>query len=85
MESSRAGREPGAEVSVLEVSGAPSFAVCCCLAHTCARRAYRFILHLPVLRLAPNSYWTDHIQPFWDSLAEKDLSTTVERDEVTKR
>jgi hypothetical protein len=45
----------------------------------------RFIYNLPALRLAKTEYWKDQIQPFWDSLAEKDLSTTIERSEVTKR
>ncbi|KAI5479440.1 PX domain-containing protein [Pseudohyphozyma bogoriensis] len=46
---------------------------------------WRFIYNFPVLRTAKREYWTDHIQPFFDSFAERDLSTTKERSEVTKR
>jgi hypothetical protein len=40
---------------------------------------------MPALREAKPEYWTDQIQPFFDSFAERDLSTTKERSEVTKR
>ncbi|KAM0785987.1 hypothetical protein ACM66B_006805 [Microbotryomycetes sp. NB124-2] len=46
---------------------------------------WRFIYNLPPLNGAKRNYWTDHIQVFWDSFTEKDLSTTLERAEVTKR
>ncbi|KAK4053580.1 hypothetical protein OIO90_003817 [Microbotryomycetes sp. JL221] len=46
---------------------------------------WRFIYNLPPLNGAKQSYWTDYIQVFWDSFTEKDLSTTLERSEVTKR
>lgn len=45
----------------------------------------RFIYNLPALREAKREFWTDRIQPFFDSFAERDLSTTSERSEVTKR
>ncbi|SCV70931.1 BQ2448_3693 [Microbotryum intermedium] len=46
---------------------------------------WRFLYHMPVLREAKPEYWTDRIQPFWDSFMERDLSTTAERAEITKR
>ncbi|KAL8291630.1 hypothetical protein RQP46_001888 [Phenoliferia psychrophenolica] len=46
---------------------------------------WRFIKNAPVMREAKPEYWTDQIQPFFDSFAERDLSTTQERSEVTKR
>ncbi|GAA5866451.1 hypothetical protein JCM8547_000629 [Rhodosporidiobolus lusitaniae] len=46
---------------------------------------WRFIYNAPALRSAKPIYWTDQIQPFFDSFAERDLSSTVERGEVTKR
>ncbi|KAM0749704.1 hypothetical protein T439DRAFT_381276 [Meredithblackwellia eburnea MCA 4105] len=46
---------------------------------------WRFIKNAPVLRDAKREYWTDQIQPLFDSFAERDLSTTKERSEVTKR
>jgi len=45
----------------------------------------RFLANLPALRTAKESYWTDQIQPFIDSFAERDLSSTKERGEITKR
>jgi len=45
----------------------------------------RFLANLPALRNAKESYWTDQIQPFIDSFAERDLSSTKERGEITKR
>lgn len=46
---------------------------------------FRFIQNLPCLREAPLKYWQDRIQPFFDSFAERNLSNTKERSEVTKR
>lgn len=46
---------------------------------------FRFVKTLPALRMAKDEYWTNQIQPFQDSFAERDLSTSQERDEVTKR
>jgi hypothetical protein len=46
---------------------------------------WRFVYNFPALRLAKSEYWTQQIQPFFDSFAERDLSTTRERSEVTKR
>ncbi|KAK4703173.1 hypothetical protein P7C70_g3044, partial [Phenoliferia sp. Uapishka_3] len=46
---------------------------------------WRFIANAPALRDAKKEYWTDQIQPFFDSFAERGFSTTQERNEVTKR
>ncbi|GAA5827582.1 hypothetical protein JCM11251_001743 [Rhodosporidiobolus azoricus] len=46
---------------------------------------WRFVYNAPALRLAKPTYWTEQIQPFIDSFAERDLSSTVERGEITKR
>ncbi|BGP20027.1 hypothetical protein JCM10213_000591 [Rhodosporidiobolus nylandii] len=51
----------------------------------CEYLFWRFIYNAPALRSAKPEYWTEGIQAFWDSFAEKDLSSTVERGEVTKR
>ncbi|GAA5989987.1 hypothetical protein JCM10908_002410 [Rhodotorula pacifica] len=46
---------------------------------------WRFIYNMPGLSSAKPSYWQEQIQPFFDSFAERDLSSTVERGEITKR
>ena len=46
---------------------------------------WRFVKHFPVLREAPQTYWRDRVQPFFDSLAGRSMSYTVERNEVTNR
>lgn len=46
---------------------------------------YRFIKNFPGLDEAKEEYWTDRIQPFFDSFAERNFSVTRERGEVTKR
>ncbi|GAA5931207.1 uncharacterized protein JCM15063_002576 [Sporobolomyces koalae] len=51
----------------------------------CRYLYWRFIKNMPVLRTAKQTYWTDQIQPFIDSFAERDLSSTKERGEITKR
>ncbi|GAA6024859.1 hypothetical protein JCM11491_005677 [Sporobolomyces phaffii] len=51
----------------------------------CRYLYWRFIANMPALRTAKPSYWTDQIQPFFDSFAERDLSSTKERGEITKR
>ncbi|GAA5869290.1 hypothetical protein JCM1840_004346 [Sporobolomyces johnsonii] len=51
----------------------------------CQYLYWRFVYNLPALRTAKPSYWTDQIQPFFDSFAERDLSSTRERGEITKR
>ncbi|GAA5956736.1 hypothetical protein JCM21900_002166 [Sporobolomyces salmonicolor] len=51
----------------------------------CQYLYWRFVYNLPALRTARPSYWTDQIQPFFDSFAERDLSSTRERGEITKR
>ncbi|GAA5887625.1 hypothetical protein JCM16303_001452 [Sporobolomyces ruberrimus] len=51
----------------------------------CRYLYWRFIANLPALRTAKPTYWTDQIQPFIDSFAERDLSSTKERGEITKR
>ncbi|GAA6021527.1 hypothetical protein JCM10207_005791 [Rhodosporidiobolus poonsookiae] len=50
----------------------------------CQYLFWRFIYNAPALRSAKPTYWTE-IQHFIDSFAERDLSSTVERGEVTKR
>lgn len=45
----------------------------------------RFIYNMPGLSSAKPAYWQEQIQPFFDSFAERDLSSTVERGEITKR
>ncbi|GAA6055274.1 hypothetical protein JCM3770_001520, partial [Rhodotorula araucariae] len=51
----------------------------------CAYLFARFVHAMPGLRGAKQEYWTDHVQPFFDSFAERDLSATIERGEITKR
>ncbi|GAA5979388.1 hypothetical protein JCM11641_005020 [Rhodosporidiobolus odoratus] len=51
----------------------------------CQYLFWRFIHNAPALCNAKPNYWSDLIQPFFDSFAEKDLSSTVERGEITKR
>ncbi|GAA5959308.1 hypothetical protein JCM3765_006555 [Sporobolomyces pararoseus] len=51
----------------------------------CRYLYWRFIANMPALRTAKPTYWTDQIQPFFDSFAERDLSSTKERGEITKR
>ncbi|GAA5877826.1 hypothetical protein JCM3774_000188 [Rhodotorula dairenensis] len=46
---------------------------------------WRFIYNMPGLSSAKPLYWQAQIQPFFDSFAERDLSSTVERGEITKR
>ncbi|BGP58145.1 hypothetical protein JCM8202v2_005806 [Rhodotorula sphaerocarpa] len=46
---------------------------------------WRFIYNMPALDSAKPEYWQEQIQPFFDSFAERDLSSTVERGEITKR
>lgn len=75
----RRGRESGVGVFVLAVS-----IVFVPQAEELIRLP-RFIFNFPALRLAKTEYWTEQIQPFFDSFAERDLSTTKERSEVTKR
>ena len=80
VERGRDGREPHLAVLVLEVRF---------LLTASGRKLMtsprRFIKEAPVMREAKKEYWTDQIQPFFDSFAERDLSTTQERSEVTKR
>lgn len=45
----------------------------------------RFIYGFPGLRDAKREYWTDNIQPFFDGFAQRNLSWTRERSEITKR
>lgn len=50
------------------------------------RGAFRsHLLKLPGLNTAPNSYFTRRAQPWFDDIASRGLSTTVERGEPTKR
>ncbi|BGP10521.1 hypothetical protein JCM10049v2_006413 [Rhodotorula toruloides] len=51
----------------------------------CQYLYWRFLYNMPGLRNAKLEYWQENIQPFFDSFAERDLSSTVERGEVTKR
>jgi hypothetical protein len=39
------------------------------------------IYNMPGLSSAKPAYWQEQIQPFFDSFAERDLSSTVERGE----
>lgn len=45
----------------------------------------RFMKNFPGLNEAKDVYWTDQIQTFFDSFAERNLSSTRERSEITKR
>ncbi|GAA6059871.1 hypothetical protein JCM10212_007076 [Sporobolomyces blumeae] len=51
----------------------------------CRYLFYRFIENMPALRTAKPTYWSEQIQQFFDSFAERDLSSTKERGEITKR
>jgi hypothetical protein len=45
----------------------------------------KFVKNFPGLDTVKDAYWTDQIQAFFDSFAERNLSTTRERSEITKR
>ncbi|GAA5857428.1 hypothetical protein JCM9279_002509 [Rhodotorula babjevae] len=51
----------------------------------CAYLFERFVHQMPGLRGAKDEYWGEHWQKFIDGFAECDLSSTVERGEITKR
>ncbi|BGP51608.1 hypothetical protein JCM10450v2_007558 [Rhodotorula kratochvilovae] len=51
----------------------------------CSYLFARFVHAMPGLRGAKSEYWTEHVQPFFDTFAERDLSSTIERGEITKR
>ena len=46
---------------------------------------WRFIYNFPALNEAPIKFWQLRIQPFFDSFAERNLSSTRERSQITQR
>lgn len=74
--------QPDLSVPVLAVS-CPRSLPLSCVGLTFSTRS--FLYNMPGLRNAKLEYWQENIQPFFDSFAERDLSSTVERGEVTKR